>query len=175
MAQAAAAGYLNPGGVTVDLTVLGADDGGESALTDTWSTTGTPPASVSFSDNSTKRQRPRRHNSTRWARTRRYTPVLTSIVPTPRTGFVSVGGTQQFTPHAYDQFGYEITPYRPPGGWFWSASGGGTITADGLFTAGSVPGEFVVTLRQSVLYVHRHRDVPGHTIDHGGESPISAT
>ena len=97
-------------------------------------------------------------------------PVLTSIVPTPRTGFVSVGGTQQFTPHAYDQFGYEMTPY-----WFWSVSGGGTITADGLFTAGSVPGEFVVTLRQSVLYVHRHRDVPGHTIDHGGESPISAT
>jgi hypothetical protein len=53
VAQAAAAGYLNPGGVTVDLTVLGADDGGESARTYTWSTTGTPPASVSFSDNST--------------------------------------------------------------------------------------------------------------------------
>ena len=112
------------------------------------------------------RQRPRPHNSTRLGTyplrvviqdaqglgvtsdvTVEVYAVLTSIVPTPRTGFVSVGDTQQFTPHAYDQFGYEITPYRPPGGWFWSVSGGGTITADGLFTAGSVPGMFVVTLR----------------------------
>ena len=158
-AQAAAAGYLNPGGVTVDLTVLGADDGGESALTYSWSTTGTPPASVSFSDNSTNAEKtttaqfhevgthPLRvviQDAQGLGVTSDVTvevyAALTSIVPTPRTGFVSVGGTQQFTPHAYDQFGYEITPYRPPGGWFWSASGRGTITADGLFTAASGQG-----------------------------------
>jgi hypothetical protein len=39
-------------GTTTTLSVLGADDGGEANLTYTWSTTGTPPAPVSFSANS---------------------------------------------------------------------------------------------------------------------------
>jgi hypothetical protein len=40
-------------GTTTNLTVLGADQAGESNLNYTWSTTGTPPASVSFSANGT--------------------------------------------------------------------------------------------------------------------------
>ena len=38
-------------GTTTALSVLGADDAGESNLTYTWATTGTPPAPVTFSDN----------------------------------------------------------------------------------------------------------------------------
>ena len=38
-------------GTTCNLSVLGADDAGESNLTYTWATTGTPPAAVSFSAN----------------------------------------------------------------------------------------------------------------------------
>ena len=40
-------------GTTTDLTVLGVDEAGESNLTYTWSTTGTPPATVTFSANGT--------------------------------------------------------------------------------------------------------------------------
>ena len=40
-------------GTTTSLSVLGADDGGESNLTYTWATTGTPPAAVTFSANGT--------------------------------------------------------------------------------------------------------------------------
>ena len=49
---AAASGNPNPAtGTTSNLSVLGADDGGESALIYNWSTSGTPPGSVSFSVN----------------------------------------------------------------------------------------------------------------------------
>jgi len=40
-------------GTTVNLSVVGADDGGESLLKYTWSAVGTPPAPITFSDNST--------------------------------------------------------------------------------------------------------------------------
>ena len=51
MATAAAASPNPVTGTTCNLSVLGADDAGESNLTYTWSTTGTPPAAVSFSTN----------------------------------------------------------------------------------------------------------------------------
>src|SRR5205823_1549389 len=40
-------------GTTATLSALGTDDAGESNLTYTWTTTGTPPAAVSFSINGT--------------------------------------------------------------------------------------------------------------------------
>jgi plastocyanin len=50
----AAASTPNPTtGATVVLSVLGADDEGEAALTYTWMTTGTPPAEVAFGTNGT--------------------------------------------------------------------------------------------------------------------------
>ena len=51
MATAAAASPNPVTGTTCNLSVLGADDAGESNLTYTWSTTGTPPAAVNFSAN----------------------------------------------------------------------------------------------------------------------------
>ena len=53
VATAAAATPSPVAGTTAVLSVLGADDGGESNLSYTWATTGTPPASVSFSANGT--------------------------------------------------------------------------------------------------------------------------
>jgi hypothetical protein len=47
----AAASPPNVMGTTTTLSVLGADDQGEAALTYTWATTGTPPAPVTFSAN----------------------------------------------------------------------------------------------------------------------------
>src|SRR6185295_3430936 len=53
VATAAAANPNPVSGTTSALSVLGADDGGESALTYTWATTGMPPAAVGFSANGT--------------------------------------------------------------------------------------------------------------------------
>ena len=44
-------------GTTANLSVLGADDGGEANLTYTWATAGTPPAAVSFATNSSNAAR----------------------------------------------------------------------------------------------------------------------
>ncbi|MBX7106528.1 MAG: PQQ-dependent sugar dehydrogenase, partial [Gemmataceae bacterium] len=51
----AAAGTPNPvaSGTTSNLSVLGADDGGEASLTYSWGVSGSPPAAVSFSANGT--------------------------------------------------------------------------------------------------------------------------
>ena len=51
VATAAAATPATVTGTTTALSVLGADDAGESNLSYTWATTGTPPAAVNFSAN----------------------------------------------------------------------------------------------------------------------------
>src|SRR6185295_16987821 len=53
VATAAAANPSPVTGMTTALSVLGADDAGEAALTYSWATTGTPPAAVNFSTNGT--------------------------------------------------------------------------------------------------------------------------
>src|SRR5204862_32931 len=53
IATAAAANPNPVSGSAATLSVLGADDGGESNLTYTWATTGSPPAAVAFSANGT--------------------------------------------------------------------------------------------------------------------------
>lgn len=70
-------------------------------------------------------------------------PVLTSITVSPSSASVPTNGTQQFTATALDQFG---NPMSPQPGFTWSVNGGGTISAAGLFTAGSsTGGPFTVT------------------------------
>ncbi|MBA4388218.1 MAG: hypothetical protein C0404_09570, partial [Verrucomicrobia bacterium] len=63
--------------------------------------------------------------------------VLTSIVVVPGNVVVRAGATQSFAASGLDQIG--LTMLSQPG-FGWTASGGGTITASGLFTAGSVEG-----------------------------------
>jgi len=65
------------------------------------------------------------------------TPVLTSITVSPATASVQTTGTQQFSATGLDQFGQPMSP-QPT--FTWSVTGGGTIDASGLFTAGGTPG-----------------------------------
>ena len=77
-------------------------------------------------------------------------PVLTSITVTPASASVQSGGTQQFTATALDQFGQPISP-QPL--FSWSRSGGGTISASGLFTAGATAGgPFTVTATSGSVF-----------------------
>ena len=143
-------------GTTTALSVLGADDGGEANLTYTWTTMGTPPAPVSFSVNGTNVAK---NAAASFVKAGNYTflvtvrdggsgsatssvavtvtQTLTAIRVAPATAIVPVAGTQQFTASATDQFANAISP-QPA--FTWAVSGGGSVSAAGLFTAGSIPG-----------------------------------
>jgi fibronectin type 3 domain-containing protein len=70
-------------------------------------------------------------------------PALTTIVVTPASIIIPFGGTQQFTAKAKDQYGKDLFPQPTI---TWTASGGGTISTGGLFTAAStVGGPYTVT------------------------------
>ena len=70
-------------------------------------------------------------------------PVLSSLVISPASSRIAANGTQKFTVKAKDQFGADFSP-QPA--FTWTVSGGGTIDANGLFTAGSTAGgPFLVT------------------------------
>jgi beta-glucanase (GH16 family) len=141
--------------------VLGADDGGESNLTYTWSTTGTPPAPVTFGSNGTNGAkntaatfskagsyalqasiRDQSGQSVTSSVTVTVNQLLTSITLSPSSANVAPNATQQFTATARDQFGNTMTAPSLS----WSVSGGGTVSATGLFTAGgSSGGPFTLT------------------------------
>ena len=149
-------------GTTTNLSVLGADDDGESGLKYTWSTTGTPPAPVTFSVNGSNAAKNTTATFTKAgaydfqvvikeANNQSVTsqvsvtvdPTLTSIVIAPATATVPAGATQQFTAVARDQFGAPLTAQPIIA---WSVSGGGTIDSTGLFSAAASPGgPFTVT------------------------------
>ena len=143
-------------GTTTTLSVLGADDGGEAALTYTWATTGTPPAAVSFFTNGTNAAKNTVATFTKAgsygfqvtikdAQNATVTSVVsvtvnqtqTTVAVTPASATVNVNATQQFTANANDQFGAAMSP-QPS--FAWTVSGGGTISASGLFTAGATAG-----------------------------------
>ena len=143
-------------GSSTALSVLGADDGGEANLTYTWTTTGTPPASVSFSANGTNGAK---NTTATFTAAGSYSfqvtvkdqgnltaasavgvtvnPTLTSIVVTPASATVLTSATQQFTATARNQFGTNMTP-QPS--FTWTVTGGGTVSTGGLFTAGTSTG-----------------------------------
>jgi hypothetical protein len=149
-------------GTTTNLSVLGADDGGEANLTYTWATTGTPPAPVTFSANGTNAAK---NVVATFTKAGSYSfqvtikdqgnltvtssvgvtvnQILTSISVAPSSATVAVSATQQFTATGLDQFGVAMTA-QPA--FSWTVSGGGTINTAGLFTAGSTAGgPFTVT------------------------------
>jgi hypothetical protein len=162
IATAAAASPSPVTGSTTVLSVLGADNGGEASLTYTWATTGTPPAAVTFSANGTNAAKTSTATFTRAgsyafqvtvkdqgnltatsAVSVTVNQTLTSIVVSPASATVATAATQQFTASARDQFATALTTQPTP---TWSVSGGGTISASGLFTAGATAGgPFTVT------------------------------
>ena len=89
--------------------------------------------------------------------------ALTSIALSPNTPVVLMGGTQQFTPQALDQFGKPMWNQQT---FVWSATGG-TITGAGRFTApsrgagctvtakvGAVTGSVTVSLLDDPVNLH---------------------
>jgi hypothetical protein len=73
-------------------------------------------------------------------------PVLSSITVTPASATVPQGGTQQFTAQGQDQYGNPIAATVA-----WSVSGGGSIDAAGIFTAGTPGGPFTITARNGAI------------------------
>jgi hypothetical protein len=155
VATAASASPSTVTGTSTILSVLGADDGGEAALTYTWATTGTPPAAVTFSTNGTNAAK---NTTATFTRAGSYnlqatirdaggltvtspvsipvtvSAILTSITVSPSNATVAVNTTQAFTATASDQFNRSLVPQPSL---TWTVSGGGSINSSGLFTAGS--------------------------------------
>ena len=73
-------------------------------------------------------------------------PVLTSIAVTPATASIASGATQQFTAQGKDQNGNAFTTTPT-----WAVSGGGSISASGLFTANTVGGPFTVAATSGTI------------------------
>ncbi|MDR3632783.1 MAG: cellulase family glycosylhydrolase [Isosphaeraceae bacterium] len=148
-----AAAAANPVvGKSVALSVLGADPGGEAGLNYTWTTTGTPPAPVSFSSNGANASK---NTSATFTRAGSYAfqvtitdaaglsvtssvnvtvaQALSAVVVSPTTASVAVNATQQFTAQGLDQFG---NPLASQPALSWSVvAGAGTVSATGLYTA----------------------------------------
>ncbi|MEW5740215.1 MAG: Ig-like domain-containing protein [Myxococcota bacterium] len=154
------AAAANPPGPTpatsTQLTVLGADDGGEAALTYSWTATGSYP--VSFSANGTNGAK---NATATFSGAGTYTLEVTitdagglsvrsqvvvqvqqqlvGLAVSPSMANVLAGATQNFTAMGTDQFGRAMFPGLPA----WAVSGGGamsTLGSTGVFTAGTTPG-----------------------------------
>jgi uncharacterized repeat protein (TIGR01451 family) len=141
---------------TTALSALGADDQGESGLTYTWATVGSPPAAVTFSPNGTNAAK---NATATFGKAGSYSlqvtirdgggltatstvsvtvsQTATAVAVTPASASVAIGGSQQFSAALADQFGTAITPAPA---FTWQVTGGGTISATGLFAAGASGG-----------------------------------
>ena len=131
-------------GTSTTLSVLGTDQSlGESALTYTWNTTGTPPAAVNFSVNGNNTAKSTVATFTKAGTynflvtisdplgntitssvsvTVQHTPQSAAI--SPAAANITAGGTQQFTLVGQDQFGQAYTITDPVS---WQLSGPGTL------------------------------------------------
>jgi plastocyanin len=138
-------------GTTTDLSVLGADAGGESSLTYTWATVGAPPASVNFSINDTNAAK---NTVATFSKAGTYTfqvtiinssalsttssvvvtvdQTLTTITIAPASAALHENATQSFAAVAHDQFGVAMAT-QPT--FSWTVSGVGSVNSSGLYTA----------------------------------------
>jgi outer membrane lipoprotein-sorting protein len=151
-------------GTTTNLSVLGADDGGEANLTYTWATTGTPPAPVTFSANNSNAAR---NTTATFTQAGNYSfqvtitdagglsttstvnvtvnPTLASIAVTPAAAALVEHQVQQFSAVGYDQFG-QVLANQPAVSWSQTA-GIGSIDATGLYTAPAAAGSATIAAR----------------------------
>lgn len=150
--------HLVPG-TALGLAVTATDDGGEEALTYTWSAAG--PAAVGFVPNGSNSSKLTEAafealgdyqinvavtdaaglttQGTLWARV---TAVADSLDLTPSNVSLAVGAQQQFSAVLLDQFGAPLA--TQPTSFTWGATGGGTIDAAGLFSATTAGENFTV-------------------------------
>ncbi len=150
-------------GTTANLTVSASDPSGNSGLIYTWTTTGTPPAPVTFSANGTNAAQSSTatfkvagsyslevtaSDPSGYVVTSAVTVVvnqsLTSITISPGSITVAENGQEQFTATADDQFG---NPMATEPAVTWSvSSGGGTVGATtGLYKAPAAAGSATIT------------------------------
>jgi hypothetical protein len=163
-AQAAASDVTT---TSTNLSVLGGDAAGEASLTYTWSTVGTPPGAVTFSDNGSNTAK---NTTVSFSAAGMYTfqvtitdpgglsttssvsvvvsQVFKSIAITPAPLSIATGAKQQLTATALDQFGSAMAS-QP--GFVWSARGGGTISKAGRYTAPATSGNAVIVARADGL------------------------
>ena len=151
--SAAAAPTASITTTSAPLSVLGSDvTAGESALTYTWSTTGTPPAAVTFSANGTNAAKNTTATftaagtynflvtitnpggqSTTSAVNAVVSQSLTSITFVPAPAYLYAGASEQLTANGLDQFGATLAVQ--PAFTYSLTSGTGTLTAADLYTA----------------------------------------
>ncbi|HEY7326286.1 MAG TPA: cellulase family glycosylhydrolase [Gemmataceae bacterium] len=159
VAKPAAASQSVVTGNQVNLSVLGADVVGESNLTYTWASVGTPPAPVNFSANGNNAAK---NTIATFTAAGQYSfqvtiadssgqsvtssvpvtvsPTLSSIVVSPNPASVLTGASQQFKAQADDQFGHALS--NQPS-FTWTATGG-SVKSSGLYTAPNTPGSATV-------------------------------
>jgi hypothetical protein len=162
VAQPAAASPNPVTGTTTALSVLGADDGGEAALTYTWQATAEPSgASPTFSANGPNAAK---NSTVTFNRAGAYTfqvtitdaggltatssvnvtvnQTITTITVTPASVTLAYGTKQQFSAQALDQFAQPLAA-QPKFAWS-RVSGRGSISSTGLYTAPSRSGTAVI-------------------------------
>ena len=151
--------YLLRGAATA-LTVQAADDGGEPALSYAWSVASGPGSAVGFSasgDNLAKTTEasfgaPGDYQlsvqiadagglTTTGSINLRVLQAASDLSLSPASATVPVGASQAFAATLKDQFGNSM----PTGSPVWAASGGGTITPEGVFTAATAGGPYVIS------------------------------
>jgi hypothetical protein len=139
----------------IDLSVLGADDSGESALVYTWSCPGA--VFTANGTNAAKRATATVAHAGPYAfdveikdasglsvhaqATVTVSPALRAIAVSPVDVNLPVGGMQTFTAAGADQFGQPLAQ----GAVAWAVSGGGAVSAAGVFTAATTGGPFDLT------------------------------
>jgi hypothetical protein len=143
-------------GTTTRLSIMGGDPAGESNLTYSWSTIGTPPATVTFSANGTNAAKNSTatftaagvydfvviitdsSNLTTTSNVRvTVNQIVTSISVTPSSMPLSVLTTRQFNATAFDQFGTALAN-QPTFAWSLAGESFGSINQTGLYTAPAV-------------------------------------
>ena len=170
-------------GTSTALTVAASDDAGEAALTYTWSYVGggflTP---VSFSENGANAAKSTTATFTAagpytFTVTVRDAAALatassvdvtveqtaTSLAVSPASATVGKFASQLFAASMLDQFG---APLATQPAVAWSASGGGTIAADGTFTASTVGGPFTVSATSGALAGNASVTLTGELLAH---------
>ncbi len=149
-------------GREIGVSVTATDDGGAANLTYTWSAASTGGEPVGFLPNATNGARlgtayfegPGDYLLTVTVRDAQGLAVASSvnvrvlatadaIGVSPAVASLVYGGSQTFSATVLDQFGDPLA--SQPGSFIWTASGGGTITSGGLYTATAAGGPYVVT------------------------------
>ena len=150
VAATAAATITTVTTTTAALSVLGADDGGESNLTYTWAAPESSAFPVAFSDNGTNAAKntiatfnaPGSYFiqvtildagglSTTSSFFVNVVSTITSVVIARSSSDLDIDGTEQFSATALDQFGSPLD-FQPF--FTWTATGGGSVDANGQFT-----------------------------------------